>query len=93
MDDKEHYARGMAVRRKVAGNAWVDRAIANTTPFNAEFQDLITRYAWGQIWTRPHFDERTRPLHPTGDRETHWDEAAIADEFEWKDPSGTGGEP
>ena len=60
MDDKDHYERGMAVRRKVAGNAWVDRANANKTPFNAEFQDLITRYAWGQIWTRPHFDERTR---------------------------------
>jgi 4-carboxymuconolactone decarboxylase len=60
MDEKERHARGMAKRRKTAGNAYVDRAIANTTPFNAEFQDLITRYAWGEIWTRPHFDDRTR---------------------------------
>jgi 4-carboxymuconolactone decarboxylase len=60
MDDREHYDRGMAVRRKVLGNAWVDKANAGKTPFNAEFQDLITRYAWGQVWTRPHFDERTR---------------------------------
>jgi 4-carboxymuconolactone decarboxylase len=60
MDDHAQYDRGMAVRRKVLGNAWVDRAIANRNAFTAEFQDLITRYAWGEIWTRPHFDERTR---------------------------------
>jgi 4-carboxymuconolactone decarboxylase len=60
MDDKERHERGMTRRRKVLGNAWVDRANANKTPFNAEFQDFITRYAWGEIWTRPHFDERTR---------------------------------
>jgi len=59
MDDKEHYDRGMAMRRKTLGAAHVDRAAANKTPFNADFQDLITRYAWG-IWTRPHFDARTR---------------------------------
>jgi 4-carboxymuconolactone decarboxylase len=50
----------MGKRRKVLGASWVDKANANKTPFNAEFQDLITRYAWGEIWTRPHFDERTR---------------------------------
>ena len=60
MDDKERHERGMAKRRKVLGNAWVDRAIAGQTPFNAEFQDFITRYAWGELWQRPHFDERTR---------------------------------
>jgi 4-carboxymuconolactone decarboxylase len=60
MDDKERYARGMAKRRKVLGNAWVDRANAKKTPFNEEFQDFITRAAWGEIWTRPHYDERTR---------------------------------
>jgi 4-carboxymuconolactone decarboxylase len=60
MDDKERYARGMAVRRKVLGNAWVDKSVANRNAFNTDFQDLITRYAWGEIWTRPHFDERTR---------------------------------
>ena len=60
MDDKEHYDRGIARRRKVLGNAWVDRANARKTAFNTEFQDLITRYAWGEIWTRPHYDDRTR---------------------------------
>jgi 4-carboxymuconolactone decarboxylase len=57
MDDKEHYDRGMAMRRKTLGAAHVDRAVANTTPFNADFQNLLTRYAWG-IWARPHFDVR-----------------------------------
>ena len=60
MDDRERHERGMAKRRKVLGNAWVDRANAGKTAFNAEFQDFITRYAWGEVWTRPHFDERTR---------------------------------
>jgi 4-carboxymuconolactone decarboxylase len=60
MDDRERHERGMSRRRKVLGNAWVDRAIAGKTPFNAEFQDFITRYAWGELWARPHFDERTR---------------------------------
>jgi 4-carboxymuconolactone decarboxylase len=60
MDDTERRERGTAKRRKVLGNAWVDRANANTTAFNAEFQDFITRYAWGEIWSRPHYDERTR---------------------------------
>jgi 4-carboxymuconolactone decarboxylase len=60
MDDKERYERGMAKRRKVLGAAHVDRTTARKTAFNDEFQDLITRYAWGEIWIRPHFDERTR---------------------------------
>ncbi len=62
MDDKERYERGMAKRRKVLGNAWVDRANAKKTAFNEEFQDFITRAAWGEIWTRPHYDERTRRI-------------------------------
>lgn len=62
MDDKERYDRGMSKRRKVLGNAWVDKANAGKTAFNTEFQDFITRYAWGEVWTRPHFDERTRRL-------------------------------
>ena len=60
MDDKERYDRGMAKRRKTMGNAWVDRANANKTAFNSDFQDLITRYVWGEVWSRPHYDERTR---------------------------------
>jgi 4-carboxymuconolactone decarboxylase len=62
MDDQERYERGMARRRQVAGNVYVDRANANKTPFTEEFQSLITRYAWGEIWTRPAFDERTRRI-------------------------------
>ena len=62
MDDNERYERGMARRRKVAGNTYVDRANANKTAFTEEFQSLITRYAWGEIWTRPAFDDRTRRI-------------------------------
>jgi 4-carboxymuconolactone decarboxylase len=60
MDEKERHALGMAKRRKVLGNEWVDRANAKKSPFTEEFQDFITRAAWGEIWTRPHFDERMR---------------------------------
>jgi 4-carboxymuconolactone decarboxylase len=62
MDDKERYARGMSVRRKVLGNAWVDKANAGKNAFNAEFQDMIPRNVWAEIWTRPHYDERTRRI-------------------------------
>ncbi|MEV0398621.1 4-carboxymuconolactone decarboxylase [Actinoallomurus sp. NPDC050550] len=51
---------GMRVRREVLGDAHVDRAQARTTEFTADFQDFITRYAWGEIWTRPGLDRRTR---------------------------------
>ena len=51
---------GMRVRREVLGDEHVDRAIAETTEFTADFQDLITRYAWGEIWARPGLDRRTR---------------------------------
>lgn len=50
------------MRRAVLGDAHVDRAIAHTTPLSAEFQDLITRYAWGEIWTRPGLDVRSRRI-------------------------------
>ena len=53
---------GMATRRAVLGDAWVDRAVSRTTDFTREFQDLITSYAWGTIWTRPGLDRRTRRL-------------------------------
>jgi len=62
VDEKERHERGMARRRKVLGTAWVDRANAKKTSFNSEFQDFITRGAWGEIWTRAHFDERTRRI-------------------------------
>jgi 4-carboxymuconolactone decarboxylase len=60
MDESERRETGLQVRRRVLGNAHVDRATAQTTPLTAEFQDLITRYAWGEIWTRPGLDERSR---------------------------------
>ena len=53
---------GMAVRRAVLGDAHVDRAVAGTTPFTRDFQELITAYAWGQIWTRPGLDRRSRSM-------------------------------
>jgi len=56
----DSHERGMEVRRAVLGDEHVDRAIARTTDFSADFQDLITRYAWGEIWTRPGLDRRTR---------------------------------
>jgi 4-carboxymuconolactone decarboxylase len=62
MDEKERHQRGMAVRRKVLGDTWVDRANARKTAFTQEFQDFITRCAWGEVWTRPHYDERTRRI-------------------------------
>jgi 4-carboxymuconolactone decarboxylase len=52
--------RGMVVRREVLGDEHVDRAIERTTRFTADFQDFITRYAWGEIWARPGLDRRTR---------------------------------
>ncbi|WP_328321447.1 bifunctional 3-oxoadipate enol-lactonase/4-carboxymuconolactone decarboxylase PcaDC [Streptomyces sp. NBC_00388] len=59
-DDAARRAAGTAVRRAVLGGAHVDRSVARSTPFTAAFQDLITRYAWGEIWTRPGLDRRTR---------------------------------
>ena len=54
--------RGMDVRRAVLGDEHVDRAIERTTELTEEFQDLITRYAWGEVWTRPGLDRRTRSM-------------------------------
>ncbi len=59
MSDPIH-ERGMRVRREVLGDDHVDAAIERTTSFTADFQDLITRYAWGEIWTRPGLDRRQR---------------------------------
>jgi len=60
MDEAARHDAGMAARRAVLGDAHVDRATAGMTPFTAPFQDLITRYAWGEIWTRDGLDRRTR---------------------------------
>jgi 4-carboxymuconolactone decarboxylase len=58
--DDPAYREGMAVRRAVLGDAHVDRAVAGTTELTADFQELITRYAWGSVWARPGLDRRTR---------------------------------
>jgi 4-carboxymuconolactone decarboxylase len=62
MDDSERRSAGMKTRRRVLGDAHVDRATAHASAVTAEFQDLITRYAWGEIWTRPGLDERSRRI-------------------------------
>jgi 4-carboxymuconolactone decarboxylase len=60
MDERERHERGMAVRRQVLGNEHVDRAVGQTSALTSEFQELLTRYVWGEIWTRPGLDHRTR---------------------------------
>src|ERR1700690_4218620 len=62
MNDEERAEQGMAVRRAVLGDAHVDRAVANTSEFSAPFQDWITRYAWGEIWSRPGLSRPERSL-------------------------------
>jgi 4-carboxymuconolactone decarboxylase len=58
----QKYEEGMKIRRKILGDAHVDRANARITNVNREFQELITRYGWAEIWTRPGFDHRTRRI-------------------------------
>ncbi len=76
MDEEARRELGTRQRRKVLGDAWVDKSAANKNSFNADFLDLISRYAWGEIWTRPHFDERTRRILVIGTMMAlgHWDE-------------------
>ena len=62
MQDEERYQQGMAVRRAVLGDAHVDRTVENLTPLNEEFQHFITRYAWGEIRSRPGLDRHTRSM-------------------------------
>jgi 4-carboxymuconolactone decarboxylase len=76
MDDQKRRDEGMAQRRKVLGDAWVDKSAASMNSFKADFIDLITRHAWADIWTRPHFDERTRRILVIGSLVAlcQWDE-------------------
>ena len=62
MDDTERSVQGLAVRREVLGDAHVDKAVAATTPFTADFQSFITRYAWGEIWSRPGLSRAERSM-------------------------------
>jgi 4-carboxymuconolactone decarboxylase len=62
MDERERYERGMEVRRAVLGDEYVEAALARRTALTDEFQDLLTRYAWGEIWDRPGLPRPTRSL-------------------------------
>jgi 4-carboxymuconolactone decarboxylase len=62
MDDRERYKEGMTVRRAVLGDEHVDRTLKNASELNRDFQDLITRYAWGEIWARPGLPRHSRSL-------------------------------
>ena len=62
MPQQDDFDRGLKNRRAVLGDTWVDKSLNNATAFNAEFQDLITRYAWHDIWGRPGLDPTTRRL-------------------------------
>ena len=59
---RDDYEKGMKTRRKVLGDEWVDRSLATMTPFNEEFQELITRFAWNEIWNRPGLPRQTRRM-------------------------------
>ena len=62
MEDRERYESGLKVRREVLGDAHVDKSLSKQNEFNQPFQDLITRYAWGEIWSRPGLPRHTRSL-------------------------------
>ncbi len=62
MDERQRYEQGMKVRRAVLGDAHVDASLKSRNEFNEEFQDLITRYAWGEIWSRPGLPRQTRSM-------------------------------
>ena len=62
MDERERYQQGMKVRREVLGDAHVDRSLKKLSDFNEPFQNLITRYAWGEIWSRPGLPRETRSM-------------------------------
>src|SRR5277367_3081121 len=62
MDETKRYQQGMKIRRAVLGDEHVDRTVATITDFNRDFQDFITRNAWGEIWTRPGLPRHTRSL-------------------------------
>lgn len=75
MDEKQRHETGMAMRRQLLGDVYVERVKNRTTPFSQDFEDLLTRYAWGEVWTRPGLDHRTRRLLIIGTMIAlgHWD--------------------
>lgn len=60
MNEQERYEAGLAVRRAVLGDAHVDRSLERVNAFTADFNDLVTRHAWGEMWTRPTLDRKAR---------------------------------
>jgi 4-carboxymuconolactone decarboxylase len=62
MDEPQRYQQGMEMRRAGLGDAYVDAALKNRNEFNGPFQDLLTRYGWGEIWTRPGLPKQTRSM-------------------------------
>jgi 4-carboxymuconolactone decarboxylase len=62
MDERQRYEQGLKVRREVLGDAHVDKSLQNRNTFNEDFQELITRYAWGEIWSRPGLPRKTRSM-------------------------------
>jgi 4-carboxymuconolactone decarboxylase len=62
MDERQRYEQGLKVRREVLGDAHVDKSLQNKNAFNEDFQELITRYAWGEIWSRPGLPRKTRSM-------------------------------
>jgi len=62
MDERERYDQGLKVRRKVLGEQYVQKSLARRNDFNEAFQDLITRYAWGEVWSRPELSKQTRSM-------------------------------
>ena len=79
MGNRKAHDRGMKTRRKVLGDEWVDRAIASKTPFNEDFQELITRYAWDEIWNRPGLTHQARRMVVIGQMVAlgRWEEFAL----------------
>jgi 4-carboxymuconolactone decarboxylase len=62
MTDSERFATGVEIRTEVLGEAYVTRSLANATPFNKPLQELVTEYCWGEVWSRPGIDRRTRSM-------------------------------
>jgi 4-carboxymuconolactone decarboxylase len=62
MDERERYEQGLKIRRAVLGDAHVEKSLQDKNAFSADFQDLLTRYAWGEIWARPGLPQQTRSL-------------------------------
>jgi 4-carboxymuconolactone decarboxylase len=62
MDDRKRYEQGLKLRRKILGDAHVDKSLKALTPFNKDFQDFLTRYAWGDVWSRPGLPAKTRSM-------------------------------